>query len=36
MLEISVSEVVEAARRLLAADKDGGQECPPLMDGAHG
>jgi heptosyltransferase I len=36
MLEISVSEVVEAARRLLAAGKDGGQECPPLMDGAHG
>jgi heptosyltransferase-1 len=36
MLEISVCEVVEAARRLLAAGKDGGQECPPLMDGAHG
>jgi heptosyltransferase-1 len=36
MLEISVSEVVEAARRLLAAGKSGGQECPPLMDGAHG
>jgi heptosyltransferase I len=36
MLEISVDEVVDAARRLLAAGKSGGQECPPHTDGAHG
>jgi heptosyltransferase-1 len=35
MLEIGVDEVVDAARRLLAASKSGGQECPPRMDGAH-
>lgn len=36
MLEIGVDEVVDAARRLLAAGKSGGQECPPHTDGAHG
>jgi heptosyltransferase-1 len=34
MLEISVNEVVAAARSLLATI--GGQECPPHTDGAHG
>ena len=35
MLEIGVDEVVSAACRLLA-DSNGGQECPPHTDGAHG
>lgn len=34
MLEISVDEVVDAARRLLATN--GGQECPPHTERAHG
>jgi heptosyltransferase-1 len=36
MLEISVEEVVAAARRLLADDKGSGPECPPHTAGAHG
>jgi heptosyltransferase-1 len=36
MLEISVEEVVDAARRLLSVRNSGGQECPANTDGAHG
>jgi len=36
LLEISTEAVVDAARRLLAEGKSGGQECPPYTDGAHG
>lgn len=42
MLEISVDAVVEAARRMLVHEKNGGQECPadtgraPHTEGAHG
>lgn len=36
MLEISVDEVVEAARSALAQGESARQECPPHMDGAHG
>ncbi|SPF39729.1 Lipopolysaccharide heptosyltransferase I [Candidatus Sulfotelmatobacter kueseliae] len=35
MLEIGVDTVVDAARSLLAG-KNGGQECPPHREGAHG
>jgi lipopolysaccharide heptosyltransferase I len=36
LLEIGVDAVVDAARRLLADGKSGGQECPPHTEGAHG
>lgn len=42
MLEISVDAVVEAARRMLVHEKNGGQACPPdtgiapRTEGAHG
>jgi heptosyltransferase I len=36
MLEISVDDVVNAARRLLGDGSIGGQECPPYAEGAHG
>lgn len=36
MLEIGVDAVVDAARRLLAQVKGGGQGCPRYTDGAHG
>jgi len=36
MLEISVDEVVAAARRLLGGAKSGGQECPPHTVITHG
>ena len=36
MLEIGVSAVVDAARSLLAEAGNGGQECPPHSEGAHG
>jgi heptosyltransferase-1 len=36
LLEIGVNSVVDAARRLLAEGKSGGQECPPHMEGGHG
>jgi heptosyltransferase-1 len=36
LLEISVDEVVRAARKLLARGQVGGQECPPHNEGAHG
>lgn len=36
MLEISVDEVVAAARRLLAGAKTGGQDDLPRTEGAHG
>lgn len=36
LLEIGVDAVADAARRLLAEVKIGGQECPPHTEGAHG
>jgi heptosyltransferase-1 len=36
LLEIGVESVAEAAHRLLATGKCGGQECPPRIEGAHG
>ena len=36
LLEISVDQVVDAARRLLAAGESGGRESPPHTGGAHG
>ena len=36
LLEIGVDAVVDAARRLLADGKSGGQECPPHTESAHG
>jgi heptosyltransferase-1 len=35
LLEIGVDAVVDAARRLLAHGKSGGQECPPHTESAH-
>ncbi len=36
MLEISVDTAIDAARKLIAGDKNGGQEYPPHTEGAHG
>jgi lipopolysaccharide heptosyltransferase I len=36
LLEIGVDAVVDAARTLLAHGQNGGQECPPHTEGAHG